>query len=373
MPYYCSFGDLQNELRDHYKSTGGRFQFKEAIDVLYLKGLLLDSVPETSAVSYNVGDLSLEDFDKVVDNMIFPVMPTVAITESVTEVDMIPQLLDVFVIRHPRYTRTYLHRHDYVEIDYVAEGSCTLYFEDEVHRLDKGAFCLISPYSYHDIEITDESTVFCIMLRKSSFQSTFFSEMSNDDIISIFFQNMMAGTNSPNYLLFDVDNRDIVRVMCQCAMFECHNPDSYANNCCISFVHLILAHVLRSSGGSPVFYRYQMGSDFSLILNYIHENQRTITLSELAEKFHYSKPHLCTMIKQNTGTSFSALIKHVRMTQAVDYLLKTALPVSEIADIIGYNSADHFSRVFRSTYDMSPTEFRRKNSDEGSFIPFKME
>ena len=43
----------------------------------------------------------------------------------------------------------------------------------------------------------------------------------------------------------------------------------------------------------------------------------------------------------------------------------------EIAERIGYNSADHFSRVFRSAYKMSPQEYRKQHKDEEpAFVPF---
>ena len=50
------------------------------------------------------------------------------------------------------------------------------------------------------------------------------------------------------------------------------------------------------------------------------------------------------------------------MTRAKDYLLNTELPVLDIAEIIGYNSPTHFSRVFRSTYGCSPQEYRKTNA-----------
>ena len=114
-----------------------------------------------------------------------------------------------------------------------------------------------------------------------------------------------------------------------------------------------------------------MGSDFSLVLQYIQHNYQTLTLSSLAELFHYSEPHLCTLIKQNTGYTFTELIKRLRLADAIDYLLNTNLKVGEIAEQIGSNSADHFSRVFRATYKMSPQEYRKQNqTTENMFVPF---
>ena len=116
-----------------------------------------------------------------------------------------------------------------------------------------------------------------------------------------------------------------------------------------------------------------MGSDFSLVLQYIQHNYQTLTLSSLAKLFHYSEPHLCTLIKQNTGLTFTELIKKLRLADATSYLLNTSMKIGEIAEQIGYNSADHFSRVFRSAYKMSPLEYRRQHKDkEPAFVPFEM-
>ena len=156
-------------------------------------------------------------------------------------------------------------------------------------------------------------------------------------------------------------------------MIECSKKDMYSNTCCISYVYLMFSALLRSYSQTIQFYNYEMGSDFSLVLQYIQHNYQTLTLSSLAELFHYSEPHLCTLIKQNTGLTFTELIKKLRLADATNYLLNTSMKVGEIAEQIGYNSADHFSRVFRSAYKMSPLEYRKQHKNkEPEFVPFAM-
>ena len=373
MPYYMTFGTLQAELKDYYKRTGNRLQFAEALDALQQQGKLLEARPPLPQVEAMISHADPASFETVVERLAFPVNTSVSTGERVRENEMFPSLRDVFIIRHPRYTRPNLHRHDYVEIDCVLEGSCVLHFEEETRTLRQGALCLIAPYSHHDIEIPDDSTVYCIMLRRSTFEATFFSLLSREDALSLFFRTVLHESREPNYLIFQADQvREIQRIV-QNAMLECFRPDSYSNSCCISYVNLLFACYLRSAGDSPQFYHYQMSSDFSLILHSIRHQYQTLTLSELAQQFHYSKPHLCTLIKQNTGVSFTELIKQIRMARAVEYLLHTELPIGEIAEIVGYHSTDHFSRVFRGTYSCSPQEYRRQNANsDDRFIPFEM-
>ena len=118
-------------------------------------------------------------------------------------------------------------------------------------------------------------------------------------------------------------------------MIESSKKDMYSNACCISYVNLMFSALLRSYSQTIQFYNYEMGADFSLVLQYIQHNYQTLTLSSLADLFHYSEPHLCTLIKQNTGLTFTELIKRLRLSDAIDYLLNTSLKVGEIAERIG--------------------------------------
>lgn len=171
MAYFTTFGDLQRELTSYYKAKGQRLEFTEAVDELCRKGLLSEVPPSSEHNQKLFGHVQLGDFSKIVDSIVIPVTPSKGLKKRVDENDVIPLLRDVFIIRHSRYTRPYLHRHNYVELDYVVDGSCTLYFEEEKgKKLRAGELCIVAPYSNHDIEITDESTIYCIMLRRSTFE-----------------------------------------------------------------------------------------------------------------------------------------------------------------------------------------------------------
>ena len=348
-------------------------QFPEMADYLYRKGLLYDTPPTPMAVSEMFGDMDDDTFNKVIDRLPLELNPQTALNSKVTENDIIPNSRDVFIIRHPRYTRPSPHVHNYFEINYVASGSCTFVFEKSRRIMHEGELCIIAPSSEHDLVIDDDSTVFCIMLRKSTFDTTFFSLLSRKDLLSYFFRTILQEDSHANYLLFFAENNTWLKQIIHNAMGESYKNDSYSNACCISWINLLFSNLLRNYSKTLQFYDYQMGSDFSLVLQYIQHNYQNLTLSSLAELFHYSEPHLCTLIKQNTGHNFTGLIKRLRLAEAIDYLTNTNLKIGEIAEKVGYNSADHFSRVFRNTYKMSPQEYRKQNSQtEEAFVPFEI-
>ena len=373
MAYYITYGEFQQHMKDYFFRTGSRMQFPEMADYLYRKGLLSETPPDPILTSEMFGDMDDDAFNKIIDQLPLELNPQIAITPKVKESDIFPNSGDVFIIRHPRYTRPAPHIHNYFEINYVASGSCTFVFEKSKRTMQEGELCIIAPSSEHDLVIDDDSTVFCIMLRKSTFDTTFFSLLSRKDLLSYFFRTILQDDSHANYLLFFSENNKWLTQIIHNAMGESYKNDSYSNACCISWINLLFSNLLRNYSKTLQFYDYQMGADFSLVLQYIQHNYQTVTLASLAELFHYSEPHLCTLIKQNTGHTFTGLIKRLRLAEAIDYLTNTNLKIGEIAEKVGYNSADHFSRVFRSTYKMSPQEYRKQNSHtEEAFVPFEV-
>ena len=372
MPFYASFRELQEELTTAYRSGRMRLQFPEAVTRLRQEGKLTQNPPALTPCGFH--KMSSEEYEAFVDDLYFPVPPELVSLERVEEGVMFPFHQDVFVFRHPRYTRPLLHSHDFWEIEYVMKGSCQFHFEDEIHTISEGAFVIVAPGSRHEMEITDDSSVYCIMLRRSTFEAAFFPLLSMDEALSLFFRSNLKEDQGPNYLLFQTGNTGDIQYCIRYVLYECFRNDMYANCCCVSHVNMLFASVLRSAGDTPRFYRYQAGVDFSQILHAIRHHYQTLTLTDLAEQFHYSKPHLCTLIKQNTGMNFTELIKQIRMSRATEYLLNTELPVFEIAEIVGYNSADHFARVFRGHFKCSPQEYRRSRVKNGErFIPFEIQ
>lgn len=100
------------------------------------------------------------------------------------------------------------------------------------------------------------------------------------------------------------------------------------------------------------------------IMNYIQENYLTVTLDELAEKLHLSKPYLSKYIKEKSGKTFGEIVKNVRMKKARTLLKNTSMTVESIADSVGYQNVEHFNRLFKKKYDLTPVQYR--NSKQGT-------
>lgn len=96
------------------------------------------------------------------------------------------------------------------------------------------------------------------------------------------------------------------------------------------------------------------------IMNYIQEHYLTVTLDELAGHMHLSKPYLSKYIREKSGKTFGDIVKNVRLKKARTLLKTKNMTVENIADSVGYQNVEHFNRLFKKRYGITPVQYRNK-------------
>ncbi len=93
-------------------------------------------------------------------------------------------------------------------------------------------------------------------------------------------------------------------------------------------------------------------------VEYIAEHFREeVTLETLADLCHVSVAHLIRCFARYVGFRPHDYLQEQRLRHAKVLLTGSALSIEQI----GFNSASHFSRVFRSLEKMTPSKFRSIN------------
>ena len=97
------------------------------------------------------------------------------------------------------------------------------------------------------------------------------------------------------------------------------------------------------------------------ITNYIYTNYKDVTLDDLSEKFFLSKPYLSKYIKEKSGLTFGDILKQVRMKKARAMLKSSSATVESIAESVGYQNVEHFNRIFKKMYNITPVQYRNRH------------
>ncbi len=97
------------------------------------------------------------------------------------------------------------------------------------------------------------------------------------------------------------------------------------------------------------------------ITRYLQENlSEEISLSLLSDTFHLNAQYISQLFKNEIGVGFLAYLTNIRMEKAKKLLLSTDFSVSEIAGQVGYGDYRVFTKVFKKTEGITPTQYKRE-------------
>lgn len=94
------------------------------------------------------------------------------------------------------------------------------------------------------------------------------------------------------------------------------------------------------------------------MLNYIQSNYQTVTLEDMANEFHLSTPYISKYIKDKSGKTFGEHVTQIRLKRAKALLKNGNMTVENISYAVGYPNAEHFIRLFKKTFNMTPIQYR---------------
>lgn len=98
----------------------------------------------------------------------------------------------------------------------------------------------------------------------------------------------------------------------------------------------------------------------SQIIDYINKNyHKELSLNSLANSFYMSAPYLSRLFTEGTGIHLTAYISYIRIQKAQELLIHSSLRITEISEQVGFQTSNHFGKVFREIVGTSPSSYRR--------------
>ncbi|MFC3801187.1 response regulator [Cohnella sp. GCM10012308] len=91
----------------------------------------------------------------------------------------------------------------------------------------------------------------------------------------------------------------------------------------------------------------------------VHYGEK-MNLQDLAERVSHNKTYMCTLFKQETNMTVWHYIVAERMNHSRDFLLNSSLKVYEIANRVGYEDVDYFTRIFKKHFGLSPLDYKKR-------------
>ena len=148
-----------------------------------------------------------------------------------------------------------------------------------------------------------------------------------------------------------------------------NNLDNFSNDVILSSLELFLNYCNRYYGRQFITrssYNKDVLSELeNLLKDYFNTDKAELfgipTVKYCAEQLNFSPNYLSDLIKKESGRSVQEHIHYRLIEKAKTKLLSTTSTISEIANELGFEYPQYFSKIFKSKTGLSPVEYRNLN------------
>lgn len=272
----------------------------------------------------------------------------------------------IMVRKHTRFVDFPLHKHDYIEVNYVYYGELKQTVGGRPITLRKGELLLLNQHIEHEIKACSTDDIVINFIIRPEFFEFIFSFLSSENIISDFLINSLYNnTQSGQFLYFKVAEMESIQDLVGKMIYEILYPSTFSESEIKLYMGLFMIELIKNS--DKVERKEEASLQHYLIvesLKYIEENFKDGSLYELAERLNQSHYGLSKTIKKATGHTFKELLQERRLIRAKELLEGTVLPITSIIEQVGYDNVSYFYRIFKTKYGLTPNEYK-KQIDKG--------
>ena len=237
-------------------------------------------------------------------------------------------------------TGSEVHWHNAVEFIYFINGGLEVSLNGTTFRPKPREVIAINSSVVHSFAITDAPVNYYVIIASDDFfkvnnlysNNTFFEQFIRNDELSNIFEKIIEEYNKKD----DYSNISILTLLMSAFVFLCRNFDIKDN------------HSLPIESNKVKMIRDA--------IEFIRENyDKQLTIDEIATSLHFSKGYLSHTFKKVTGYSLIEFLNLVRCQNARMLLLEN-YSVSQAALSSGFNEFSYFTRVFKKTMGILPSE-----------------
>lgn len=268
---------------------------------------------------------------------------------------------------HTRFVHFPKHRHNYVEVIYMCQGSTVHIIDDTRVVLKQGELLFLNQNATQEIlPAGKEDIAVNFIILPEFFDTAFHMIGEEENLLRDFIISCLRGESGYfNYLHFQVSDilpvQNLVENMVWTLMNNQPNKRSI-NQITMGLLLLQLMHYTDKISQNDHSFEQEL---VLRVLRYIDENYRDGELTELAEMMGYDIYWLSRAVKRLTGKNYKDLLQIKRLNQAAFLLLNTKIPVADISVAVGYDNTSYFHRIFRAYYGISPKQYRVDNKMRG--------
>lgn len=269
----------------------------------------------------------------------------------------------IAVRTHTRFVHFPSHRHNFIEVLYVCEGSLINIIGGKQVVIEAGELLFLNQFTRHEILPAGKNDIAINFMILPEFFDVAYTMAGSNNVLADFLVNVLRQNEEKGeYLHFRVAEVLQIQNLLENIIYSLVTGRGNQNKINQTTMGLIFLYLMDSVQYVEMRLPNQYENMISMTtLDYIEQKYRTATLTELCDMLHLPMHVLSKMIKKTTGFNFKELLQRKRLSKAVELMCDTDLPISDIIAAVGYENNSYFHRVFKERYGVTPRAFRVAN------------
>lgn len=239
------------------------------------------------------------------------------------------------------------HWHEHTELLYFTKGECEAVLDGKSFTVMGGDLLIVNSCEVHSFSVREKVDFCCLLIYPDFFSDIAFSRVLLKSIVR--------------------SDAEVARVFEKIKDIKL-SPGGTGSLILKSSVYELFAHLFDR-------YRAPIASDkeellhsvalkrLGIVTDYVGKNyMNRITTKEISRIIYLSEGYFCRFFKRITGRSFSDYLTGIRIQRAKLLLESSDISVTQIAESVGFEDNNYFSRVFKKQEGVTPLAYRKNRA-----------
>ena len=253
---------------------------------------------------------------------------------------------------------------------FIESGTAFVSVGDKNFILESGDIILIPPSQFHLVKSADGLPVTYIYSALST---------TSDIVKKLLYKPIRANANY-NYLAMALENAEcILSNISVDSNADSTLKEVYTNKfnhtmqityTCLELFLLLLSSNIEIPTVKESHKQTRHANITASVEEYLKERvKENISLQETAQHFGYSVSNIQKIFKAVTGQSIIVYFNKLKLEEAKRLIVENGMTFSQISSYLSFSNPNYFSRIFKTTVGMTPTEYanlHQKDTDKNA-------
>ncbi|ENH97010.1 AraC family transcriptional regulator [Gracilibacillus halophilus YIM-C55.5] len=282
----------------------------------------------------------------------------------------------IMIRKHPRYIDFPNHSHDYIEMNYVFQGSLRQKIGDKEMTLNQGDILLLNQHIEHELYACGKNDIVINFIIDPGFFDYILANLSEgfsqNQMMQFLMNSMFAYSQKGEFLYFPVASSLRVQELMEQILNEMTFGQFLSKSKRKFLMGLLIIELIQTQQQNQQSTEHEEEQKFlQEVFRYIEENYPYANLQDLADIFYQSVYWTSKQIKRLTNQNFKDLLQEKRLLVAKNLILHSDMSMQAIAEAVGYENISYFYRLFKKKYGWTPRSYKKHMAEEAEVTSTK--